>query len=328
MTRFALILSLSLLAGTALSPCVAADESEAGTLSFTVENDVFSGTDRHYTNGLRVAYVTGEKAPTALERFVAGDRAENANFRRSFSVGQSMYTPESYHMETPVEGQHPYGGNLFGEYAFMTEDNGRWDLFTLEVGVVGDWSFAEETQNWFHQTLGFVQAEGWDHQIENEVTVNVAYDWKGRPLAQGRAGSLGWELTPAAGASVGTVATNARGGVMLRFGDNLDPSFGPARIRPSLTGSGHFNRANPFDWYAFVGVQGRAVAHDIFLDGSLFRDDSPSVEKNDFVTDVQGGVTLTWGGAQLSWTYIHRTERFEGQNGADGFGALTLSTKF
>ncbi|NRA30273.1 MAG: lipid A deacylase LpxR family protein, partial [Parvularculaceae bacterium] len=157
---------------------------------------------------------------------------------------------------------------------------------------------------------------------------NLAYDWKGRPLAQGQAGQINWEITPAAGASLGTVATNVRGGAMLRFGDNLEPNFGPARIRPSLTGAGHFNAADPVDWYAFVGVQGRAVAHDIFLDGSLVRDDSPSIAKNTYVADVQAGFALTQGGIQLSWTYVHRTERFQGQRGADDFGAFTLSTKF
>lgn len=328
MLRFALQLSLSLLVGSLSVFGTAAAEGKAGTLSFTVENDVIGGTDRHYTNGLRVAYVSGAQEPTAFERLIAGDRADTATFRRSFSLGQSIYTPESYHLETPAQGQHPYGGNLFGEYAFMTEDQGRWDLFTMEVGVVGDWSLAEETQNWFHRSLGFQEAEGWDHQIDNEVTVNVAYDWKGRALAEGKVGHINWEVTPAAGVSLGTVATNLRGGAMLRIGDNLEPNFGPARIRPSLTGAGHFKAANPLDWYAFIGVQGRAVAHDIFLDGSLLRDDSPSIEKNTYVADLQAGVALTHGGLQLSWTYVHRTERFEGQNGADGFGAFTLSTKF
>lgn len=327
MSRFAFMLALSFLAGIAGASGGARAESEAGTLSFTVENDVFAGSDRHYTSGLRVAYVTGAVAPTQLEQFITGGRASEGTFRRGLAASQTLYTPEYYLRETPHDHEHPYAGNIFGEYAALTEKDGRFDLVTLEVGVIGPWALGEETQNWFHRTMGAYEANGWAHQIDNEVTANLAYDWKGAPILSGRAGGIDVEVTPTAGASLGTVAVNARIGGMLRIGNALQPNFGPARIRPSLTGSGQFTRAKDVDWFAFVGVQGRAVAHDIFLDGSLFDEDSPSTPKNTYVGDIQSGFAITWGGTQLSWTYVHRTERFEAQNGADGFGALTLSFK-
>ncbi|MEM1410473.1 MAG: lipid A-modifier LpxR family protein, partial [Pseudomonadota bacterium] len=147
--------------------------------------------------------------------------------------------------------------------------------------------------------------------------------------AQGSFGQSGlaWEMTPVLGASFGTVAANVRGGGMVRFGTDLSSHFGPARIRPSLTSTAHFDRQRAFTWYAFAGAQGRVVAHDIFLDGSLLRDNSPSVEKNTVVTDMQAGIALNLGPAQLSFTYLRRSERFETQEGADGFGGLTLSFK-
>ncbi|MBK8542978.1 MAG: DUF2219 family protein [Caulobacteraceae bacterium] len=53
----------------------------------------------------------------------------------------------------------------------------------------------------------------------------------------------------------------------------------PAHI-PSLAGAGYFTPRDNFSWYVFAGIEGRAVAHNIFLDGSLFRDDDPSVSSN------------------------------------------------
>ncbi|MEM6804990.1 MAG: lipid A-modifier LpxR family protein, partial [Bacteroidota bacterium] len=35
---------------------------------------------------------------------------------RSFAVAQAIYTPSRYQMETPYDWEHPYAGNLFGEY--------------------------------------------------------------------------------------------------------------------------------------------------------------------------------------------------------------------
>jgi hypothetical protein len=328
MARFVSTPALCAALATLSLPSLAdAAADERGTLTTTVENDVVSGQDRHYTNGLRLAYVTAPVKPNALERWLGGLRAEEGTVRRSFAAGQSIYTPENIFTAKPLPGDHPYAGHLFAEAALLTEKNGRWDLYTLEVGIVGSAALAEETQNWFHRSFDFIEAQGWDSQLENEAAINFSYDWKGAPVAKGEVGTLDWEVTPAAGLSLGNVAVNARAGGMLRIGDSLDPNFGPARIRPSLTGSGHYAENPGFGWYAFAGVQGRVVGHDIFLDGSLFRDDETGVEKNSFVADAQAGLALTYGRAQLSWTYVHRTERYEAQNGADAFGALSLSIK-
>lgn len=306
----------------ALSTASATETKERGTLTFTAENDVVSGQDRHYTSGLRVAYVSAPVQPTALERMFS---KEGDTVRRSFSLSQQIYTPEDIFTVTPDPEDHPYNGYLFGEAALLTERDGRWDLYTLEVGVVGDGAMGEETQNWFHRTVGFLEAEGWDSQMDTEATVNLSYDWKGRPWAEGKIGALDAEFTPVAGASVGTVAINARAGGMVRIGPELVPNFGPARIRPSLTGSGHFSKGG--SWFVFAGVQGRAVGHDLFLDGSFFQD-SPTVDAETFVADFQGGIVAELGRAQLSWTYVARTKRYATQeNGGDQFGAFSVGFK-
>ncbi|NNU16805.1 lipid A deacylase LpxR family protein [Parvularcula sp. ZS-1/3] len=311
---------LSLLVSAALISADAQAE-EKGTLTFTVENDVVSGQDRHYTNGLRLAYVTAPVEPNAFERLFTG---EDTVVRRSFAGSQQIFTGEDITIANPSDDDHPYAGYLFGEYALLTEDDGKWQLFTLEAGVVGPSALGEDTQNWFHRSLNFYEAQGWDRQLEDEFALNIAYDWKGRSIANGKLGGLDMELTPVAGASFGNVAVNARGGAMWRMGPNLKPNFGPARIRPSLTGSGHFARED--SWFLFAGIEGRVVAHDLFIDGSLFQD-GPSADKKAFVADAQAGVVFDFGGAQLSWTMVARSKRYEVQERGDVFGALSISVK-
>ncbi|MCQ8185658.1 lipid A deacylase LpxR family protein [Parvularcula maris] len=311
---------------TAAAPlALLAAQSEArdlGTLTVTAENDFVANQDRHYTNGLRAAYVTGEVRGTSLERRLGG---YGATLRRSFAVAQQIYTPKDYFTDTPDPDDHPYAGYLFAEAGLLAEKNGRFDLFTLELGVVGPAALGEETQNWFHERRNYMLAEGWDHQLPNEVAVNLSYDWKGRPWAEGRMGPLEAEFTPVAGASLGNVAVNARAGGMVRLGSNLRPNFGPARIRPSLTGSGHFSRG--VSWFLFAGAEARAVAHDIFLDGSLVQD-SASTDKNPLVGDLQAGAVMELGRVQLSWTYVARTERYEAQDDPDGYGGFSVGVKF
>jgi hypothetical protein len=136
------------------------------------------------------------------------------------------------------------------------------------------------------------------------------------------------DLTPNFGASVGNIHTNARAGLTLRFGENLRNDFGPPRVRPSLGGAGYFNPIDEFSWYLFAGVEGRAVAHNIFLDGSLFDNDSPSVEKRPFVADFQGGAVIQYRNAQLAFTYVERTDEFDTQEERQAFGAISLSLKY
>ena len=79
-----------------------------------------------------------------------------------------------------------------------------------------------------------------------------------------------------------------------------------------------------FGWYLFAGVEGRAIAHNIFLDGNTFRD-SRSVDKKPFVADLQVGVALTWRTARLSYAHVLRTREYDHQPDPEDFGALTLS---
>ncbi|MEM1380851.1 MAG: lipid A deacylase LpxR family protein [Pseudomonadota bacterium] len=301
---------------------------DLGTWTHTVENDWFGGQDRNYTNGTRYAYVTRAVEPMAWEQRLIRDPERSKTFRRGFAFAQTLHTPDNIRTPTPAEDDHPYAGYMFIEYALMTEDQGVVDILTLEAGVVGPWALGEEIQTWYHGVIAGDDPLGWDAQHPNEVVANLSFDRKGRALFTAKAGWLGLDLTPSYGVTLGTVNINARAGGMVRLGNRLGSDFGPARIRPSLTGSGHFDYVQPAAWYVFFGAQARAVAHDLTLNGSLFRDDGPSVERNTWVGDLQYGYAVQLGRIQLAWTSVKRTERFATQDGPDRFGAISLSVKF
>ena len=45
-------------------------EDEGGTFTFQFENDFFSDTDRHFTHGTKLSYVTAERTPEETEQMV------------------------------------------------------------------------------------------------------------------------------------------------------------------------------------------------------------------------------------------------------------------
>lgn len=138
---------------------------------------------------------------------------------------------------------------------------------------------------------------------------------------------FGFDATPHAGGALDNVFTYANAGLMLRFGRRLPLDYGPPRIQPNLPGSGFFVPQDGFGWYLFAGMEGRAVARNIFLDGNTFRD-SRSVDKELLVGDLQCGIALTWRNVRLSYTHVLRTREFETQDEADEFGAFSLSVRF
>jgi hypothetical protein len=77
----------------------------------------------------------------------------------------------------------------------------------------------------------------------------------------------------------------------------------------------------------FAGIEGRAMARNIFLDGNTFTD-SPSVDKKTLVYDANVGVSLTYGKTQISYTLNWRSREFFAQDKSSLFGAISIGYKF
>lgn len=335
---------LALAALAAVLPGVASAEDrpaeEKGVLSFVGENDsLSSGADRNYTSGVKLAYVSpSEGVPDWLRSAGGFTRALSGAEPRFWGValGQSIFTPENIAANPAPPTEHPYAGWLYAQIMVAAEEDtpagvapGYLDTYELEFGVVGPMAGGEEAQRGLHQFLGAPDPKGWDSQLENEFAFAASFERRWRALrvfADTGAGGLEADLTPNAGVTLGTLRTEARAGLTARIGYNIDSDYGPPRVRPSLSGVEHFGGG--FSWSVFAGVQARAVARNLFLDGNTFIDDGPSVEGNPLVGEAQLGASVSAGDWRLSYTYVMRTEEFETQTAEQDFGALALSVRF
>jgi lipid A 3-O-deacylase len=307
-------------------------EDELGTLSLVVENDLFVDRDRHYTNGVRLSWLT----PLGKEPGVVKDAARMVpmfagaqDIRVEFALGQSMFTPTDTSQRIPDPNDRPYAGWLYANVGVVAETGRRLDQMALGIGIIGPASLAEQTQKFVHDLRNFDKPRGWDSQLENEPTIQLTWQSSWRALVSGPLfWGFGFDATPHAGVAIGNVFDYVNGGVTLRLGQNLPDDFGPPRVEPSLPGSGFFKSADSrFGWYLFAGVDGRAVARNMFLDGNTFRD-SPDVDSKPFVGDLQLGFAVVIDDVRLAYTHVFRTREFDGQNRPDKFGAISVSTRF
>lgn len=324
-------LAAIMLLGLIPAAAVAEGQADAAVFSLTIENDIFANTDRHYTNGVRLAWLSS--ANSTAQWVLDAARMfplfpEGGTVRTGYAVGQSMYTPNDITIGNPPRDDRPYAGWVYGSAEVVAETGNRLDKLALTVGMVGPSSLAERTQKYVHEAIQADYPEGWHTQLKDEPGIILTYQrsWR-RFAADTLVAGLPFDLTPHVGGAIGNIFTFANAGLTLRIGDNLPLDYGTPRIQPSLPGSGFFEPADGFGWYLFAGIEGRVVARNIFLDGNTFRD-SRSVDKNPLVGDLQFGFAIAWGDVRLSYTHVFRTPEFQGQDIGDDFGAISLSTRF
>ena len=314
---------------------------DAGIFTLYYENDFFGGQDRHYTNGFKFSWVSGDLSDwgqtgwrqKVVDRlpFVNGPGTQK-NF--GFAFGQFMYTPQDISRVPPDPADRPYAGWSYLELSFIAKTKTIMDTLSIQAGMVGRASQADEFQRAIHKWLSDETPMGWDYQLQNEFGLNIVYERKWRLYARAFNRHLGIDLIPHAGGSLGNVETYINAGATLRLGINLPSDFGVSMIRGASLPNGPIDDDDPRvspnrDWSFFVfgGADGRGVFHNIFLDGNTFRD-SPSVDKKPFVGDAFYGVGLIIGRWQLVYSEAVRSLEFEGQRGKNYYGSIMLSYAF
>jgi Uncharacterized protein conserved in bacteria len=314
----------------------------APVFSIYFENDYFGGTDRHYTNGAKFSWLSADLSTWGREgarrRFLEVlpfINREGAQKNFGFALGQNIYTPQDTDAFVPDPNDRPYAGWTYAELNFVSKTATIMDTLSIQVGMIGPHSYADTTQRHVHEWINDSRPNGWEYQLEDEVGVNVIYERNWRLYARAFSNSLGVDLIPHLGASLGNVQTHANAGASVRLGINLPSDFGVKLIRPGGTVNAPLDDYDPrvsprrsWSFYLFAIADGRAVARDIFLDGNTW-EDSPSVDKKPLVADLSYGFGLIAGKWQLTFAQTYRTREFDGQpEEFNEFGSVSLSRAF
>lgn len=321
------------LAAAAAAPAGAVPPQDPHAIyTFQVENDAVStlkGTsDQYYTSGLRLGYTSGtESVPSWLSsvgQSVWGDGVQ----RVSIDLSQSIFTPRNTQLVVPNGRDRPYAGNLALNGSLIHDTDDQRSVLMASIGVVGPSSLARQVQNGFHNIIGDTPNRGWHYQLQDEP----AFEFLGEktlrvPLTH--VGRFEVDALPSVTVGVGTVRDYVQAGFNVRLGQGLDSDFGAPRIRPGLSGGDASTPTRPFAWYVFAGADGQAIARDVFLDGSTFRNNSPHVTKKPFVGEMDFGLGVMLYGVRLTYTQTWQTQSFNSQKaGLFSFGSFAASVRF
>jgi len=284
--------------------------------------------DRHYTNG---SAITLAHQPDWVQGFTdivpIGETFDKT--AAGYILGQLIFTPELISASRLLRKDRPYAGYLFGGVYVQRANKHTLDHAQLDIGVVGPSSQADHFQNDIHQWLNLDEPKGWSNQLHDEVTAQVFLRRKWRhdlnPVTLNDA-EIAQQIIPQVELAVGSVYRHVAAGATWRIGHNLPDDFGPGRLADVASATG--SPTNKWSAYGFVRAAGRAVEHDLFLEGNSFKD-SHGVNAETLVGEIQAGVATSWrlNGWDLSANYSQTfvSEQFEGQNGSDSFGALMIA---
>jgi lipid A 3-O-deacylase len=326
----ALILPAAAQTAPQSAPQTNAPATEKGAFSILFENDIFFNTDHDYTNGVELAYTTAPDDTPDWATAMAHSLpffTKKGDVRTRYAIGQDIFTPNNLALVNPPPTARPYAGFLYGSIGVVADSGVHLDQLQVTIGVIGPDSLAENSQNFVHDIIKDREAKGWGTQLHNEPGLIINYERAYKIIKPQSVLGGTFDLEPHYGAAVGNVYDYVNAGAMARFGINLPKDYGPMRIQPSLPGSDYFEPTAGFGAYVFAGVDGRAIARNLFLDGNTF-ESSRSVSKMNLVGDLTFGAAVTFDSFRLAFTRVIRSREYKTQASQDQFGAVDLTFRF
>jgi lipid A 3-O-deacylase len=303
-------------------------------VTLVYENDmVGGGTDQAYTSGIRFSYVDlNSEFPDFIHRMARAIPSFDLNDTSSvyYSIGQNLFTPEDITLTIQDPNDRPWAAFLYASIGMATHTDNHTDEIEATLGVVGPAALGEPMQKFIHKHITDSPTPmGWDNQLENEPALMLGWQRSWPRYRTARIRGVDAVLTPYYGLTLGNVYTYGDAGLGFRIGP-ADDSWQdtPLRVRPAMPGTGFFDiPQKKWSWYFFGGIEARAMARNIFLDGNTFRD-SHDVDKKFLVGDINGGFAVTYDRMRLSYTLVYRTKEFQTQSNPEVFGAVSLGYRF
>lgn len=315
-----------------------ASPTDAFRLSVHWENDGTTlkpngDTDRYYTNGAGFTLSwRNEFATQATEWIPFPEKFDTIHRAVGFTAGQLMFTPADISINPPDPTDRPYAGYLYFGVFFQRSNEQTLDHIQLDIGLTGNSTLAENAQKIVHDVFNEPDPKGWDSQLEDEPTIQLTLRKKWRfDLGEVKLNDIPpiqFQVIPEAELAVGTVHRYAKAGLLFRLGFQLPDDFGPDQLLHigSFTGLG---QTQPWGGYLFTRISGKAVEHNLFLEGNSWKD-SAGVDEEALVGEIQFGFGLQFRKSEnfiidVTYSQIYLTEEFEDQDGHHGYGTISLS---
>lgn len=247
-------------------------------LRFGLANDVVFQTDKYYTNGINLEYISENNF--SLLHFL--HNSESVSFN-AVTLRQDIFTPQKMNGGEYTGLDRPFASYLLLGSRKTSLNYDKKFLFTsqFEVGVLGKNAGGDLVQNGVHAALPTSSiVHGWENQVKSDLALNYGIE-----IEKGFVNHSWFGLSGHINGKLGLPYTYAGAGLTLRAGEYLDyfSSLG-------LYGN------NGWRMHVFTKFDANAVFYNGTIQGGLFNPvhEANRPELNTFVYTVKSGLNLTY----------------------------------
>ena len=307
----------------------------AEVVNLSWDNDLLTGTDRGYTNGVRFSYLTdtadendGKSARFARIlrdelRFLPGIGTTDSKQAVSLSLRQLMVTPEDITVEGPQFDDIPYAGHLSLSGTLWSWNADTITGFGAHIGVIGPESGAESVQKWVHKATGSDKPQGWGNQLGTDVVGGIQAAHGRKLLQLGQGGNIEQRVSVVGSGLLSSFRTSAITGLVWQLGRHLPINFVPdyAGTSSTIALPGSFKDSGS-SWSVYVGLGVEYVGYSYIDDnaGAYRFDEGPLIG--------QLGLGAAWQWDHLLASVTLRASTSEDERHKDNFSFGTLSVSW
>jgi len=240
-------------------------------LHFRYDNDLYFGTDQYYTSGVDITYGRIiNKESNFYERFKSR-RSDSLKLIGRIQYGHKIFTPSKIKEKYVTRFDRPYAGWHYLKFHLQNHPGENIvNRYMIELGLVGGMSGIGNFHTWWHEKMGFPQPRGWQYEIGNEVILNFAYN---RSMMWSPVRRIGFFSDT--GIKLGNGINQATQELSLRYG-KANRLFNSAKRGSRL--SKHIpvvGNSDPEEeeGFFFYGIEGRYILNNVFIEGSLIRNE-------------------------------------------------------
>lgn len=271
--------------------------SRESYLKVNFDNDILDYTDRFYTNGIKIEFISPGLQMNPVSRLMLPYWRSGTNYY-GLSLVQNMFTPSTTKLGGVLYGDRPYSAYLYVGTFKITNDTAHNFRQTseLDAGIIGPNSYGEWVQRSFHNAVPTNNEPlGWQYQVQNDLVLNFMVSFE-----QGIVCQKNIDIVLFATGNLGTLYTNVSGGGQIRAGW-LNPYFSNLGLgkKDAFTHSG----LRKVQVFLFVQGSGKLVGYDATLQGGMFNKSSIYTLTSDYIShavfQTSGGVTLSYNGIRI-----------------------------
>ena len=307
-----------------------AQPAHASQFHFQLENDVTFGEDGNYSNGMTFGWETNA-IPYEPEGSVGVHNwqhwllptQQNALQAWGLKVSQRMWTPDEIKISEAQPYDRPYAGFLEFEQHAALYSNQVAQKIWLAIGIIGPASGTEQLQGSIHKLIGASTPLGWQHQIENTPTVQLAYEIDYLLLRELAPFNSQWEISTFNHNSLGNVRSDINVGLTFRWGTNLEQSFG--RLSSHFGHVGNLIEASkPQSLLFYTRFQAGYRFNDLTIDGNLPYESK--VEFSPQQASATTGLSYYFSGGSVTWSFnVYSKEYLTDSKRWHGYGLLQFA---